>query len=64
MWPEIVACEPGGGWQRDKLLPPAAGSFSATEAPTNQFSAASRNCRSSLSLGEKGKNNLLYLSQE
>lgn len=36
-WPEIVACEPRRGWKRDKLLPPAAGSFSATEAPANQM---------------------------
>lgn len=37
MWPEIVACEPRGGWKHDKLLPPAAGSFSATEAPANKI---------------------------
>lgn len=37
MWPEIVACEPRGGWKCDKLLPPAAGSSSAAEAPANQI---------------------------
>lgn len=37
MWPESVACEGRGGWKRDKLLPPAAGSFSVTEAPANQI---------------------------
>lgn len=38
--------------------------FQSLKLQQTKFSTASRNCRSSLSLGEKGKNNLLYLSQE
>lgn len=38
MWPEILACEPRRGWKSDKLLPPAVGSFSATQALRQQGS--------------------------
>lgn len=35
--PEILTCEPRRDWKSDKLLPPAVGSFSDTEAPANQI---------------------------
>lgn len=38
--------------------------FQPPKLQQTKFLAASRNCRSSLSLGEKGKNKMLYLSQE